>query len=144
MLYLRDYLDAVRVRQALQSDYELAQHLRVTKQHISAMRRSIVLPSDELMVKIAEDGGKDPLLALLCLDYWKTRWGKAKAVRKTLIERFGGTAVALAIGFTALGAPSPTRAAVQSGSAHCILWNRARAPHRRRRACLVPAVTAAA
>lgn len=141
---LRAYLDAARARRGIPSDNQLASALGISRSRVSSLRLGHWLPGDELMAKIAELASEDRELALLRLNYWRARHGAAKATYKRMIERLGYAAGIAAFGFTALGAPSPTRAVVQSESAHCILWNRARAPQRRRRACLVPAVTAAA
>lgn len=108
---LSAYLDRARAAARAPSDYALAQQLGITRQHVSDMRRGLALPGDDLMVRIAELAGEDAERAILLLDYWKARNGAAKAVRKRLVERLGGVTVALALGFTAIGAPSPSRAA---------------------------------
>ena len=110
------YLDRARAVAGLESDYALARALGVTKQHVSDIRRGIALPGDELMLRVAELAGEDQELAVMRLLYWKARHGAAKATYRRIIERLSGATVALALGFSALGAPAPSARAFSDKS----------------------------
>lgn len=122
MTDLNAYLDSARAARGLSSDNQLAKALGLSRQRLSSLRHGHWMPSDETMARVAELAGENVELALLRLNYWRTRNGAARATYRRMIERLGGATVALALGFTALGAPSPSRASVQPDRSQCILW----------------------
>ena len=123
---LNAYMTAARTLQGIPSDNQLATALGITRGRVSSLRHGHWMPSDELMARIAELAGENVELALLRLNYWRTRNGAARATYRRMIERLGGATIALALGFTGLGTPVPARASVQENREQCILWNRRR------------------
>lgn len=104
---LNAYLDSARAARGIPSDNQLARALGVTRGRVSHLRNGHWMPSDELMARIAELAGENVELALLRLNYWRTRNGAARATYRRMIERVAGSSLALMIGFAGLHGASP-------------------------------------
>jgi transcriptional regulator with XRE-family HTH domain len=105
---LSAYLDAAKAARGIPSDNQLASALGLTRGAVSAMRCGRALPGDEIMLHVAELAGENTELALLRLNYWRARFGTAKATYKKMIERLAGAGAAALLGFTVIGGPSPS------------------------------------
>lgn len=123
---LNAYLDAARTAQGHPSDNQLALFLGISRQRLSSLRHGHWMPSDDTMAAIAAAGKQDVGLALLRLNYWRTRNGRARETYKAMLAKAGYAATfALFVGASSI-APSPARAGLveRGASADCILWNR--------------------
>jgi transcriptional regulator with XRE-family HTH domain len=77
---IADLLDAASVKLGYASDYRLAKHLRTSSQNISRWRSGQVVPSNEIIVPLAQLIGIDPRYTIACMvlsrgdsntEYWK-------------------------------------------------------------------------
>jgi len=91
-----DWLDAVKARHGLTSDYQLAQRWQVTRQQISAYRNGREYLSEEAALKAAADLEMAPGYVLACVAGERARMPSARAAWLELATRIG--VVALVIG----------------------------------------------
>ena len=102
---IADLLDAASVQLGYVSDYRLAKELKTSSQNVSRWRNGQVVPSNEIIVPLAQLIGIDPHYAIACMvlakgdsnrDYWERQASsehQAAAIRtvNALLEK---TAVA--------------------------------------------------
>jgi transcriptional regulator with XRE-family HTH domain len=87
-----EFLDAVRARLNLTSDYQLAKALKVTRSQVSYYRSRGDVLSDEMAVKTAELLQIDPAYVLTCMSAERTRSERARRALTTLAKKLSGAA----------------------------------------------------
>ncbi len=90
---LNAYLTAARAARGLSSDNQLARALDLSSTSLHHIRHGRQLPSDETMVRIAETADQDIELALLRLNYWRARHGRARDAYKSMLAKAGAAAI---------------------------------------------------
>jgi hypothetical protein len=106
----REFLDAVKRRHSLTSDYQLAKFLQVSRQRISANLHGGVIINDEAALKVAEALELDSGYVLACLAAERSKTATARAAWLKLAG--AAAAVLAAIAITAEpGALLPTASA---------------------------------
>lgn len=104
-----EYLDALRARLDLPSDYALAKTLGITRQYLSRYRSGSTTFSDETAVKVAELLNIDPAAVLVDMHAERTRSTPAGAIWHALAQRIAAVLfLGIAAGFT--GSPGTASA----------------------------------
>lgn len=136
-----EYLDAAKKAANLPSDYALAARLGVTRGAISSYRTERTVPETLIAVRLAELIGADPMRVVADIELEKAershRDEQASAWRG-ILGKLGGAAagLAMAVGVTAVSAPSPANSSQASDSRGvCVMSN-----GRRRRRTLLAAI----
>ena len=105
------FLDAVKARRGLASDYALAPVLGVTRSAVSRYRQGKDFFSDSAAIRCAELLEIDPAVVIACVHAERAKAAPEKALWESIAERLGGAAAALLLGFAAVSAPPPAAAA---------------------------------
>ncbi len=106
-----EFLDAVKARHALQSDYALAKTLGVTHQMTSGYRAGKVFLGDSTAIKVANLLEIDPAIVIAAVHGERAKRPDEKAVWHAMLERLSGVAATVLIGVTALLPAPPAEAA---------------------------------
>jgi len=116
-----DYLDTLKARHHLPSDYALAKMLDITRSAVSKYRNNKANFDDTTALKVASLLKLDPMIVISDMNVERSKTPEARAVWQDLHKRLTSTAAALLLAFVVvLGAiPSPVFAATLSR--HCIL-----------------------
>lgn len=132
---LSDYLDAAKAARGIPSDNQLASAIGMKRASVSHFRQRRCLPCDETMARLAEIAGLDVGEALLRLNYWRARNGRARDAYKGLLRGAGVAigAAAFAIG-AAIAPMAPARAGLIERSDIRSMYIMERKRVRRRRA----------
>lgn len=130
---VRDYLDAARARHNLSADWKLGITLGVSPQWVAGVRIGTNLPSDTVMLKLAELAGVPPERALLDLNLWRAKSPSVAKVYAEIIQRLGAACVVSAL--LIAGSPSGhartvgeqnvemhSKSVYYHKSAHYLLW----------------------
>lgn len=119
------FLDQVKVRHGLPSDYALATKLGITRAQVSKYRNRGDELGDETALKVAELLDLDPGYVLACMNHQRTKSEAARAAWEQLADlvKRHGVAAALVLFAAAPGlTPTPANAAPLKASAGvCIL-----------------------
>ena len=91
------YLDRAKERAGLKSDRELNRILGCSSIVVSSWRRKMSWPSDDNMVQVAELAGVDPAQALIDLNTWRTKSGKALEAYQRVKTLLASAAICLAL-----------------------------------------------
>ena len=105
------YVEAAIKNSGVTSDRKLAALMNMSPNVVSFWRSRKVLPSDEVMVRLAQVGGIDPFIALLDLNMWRSE-GAAKTTYKKMLEKI----TAAICGLIILGAAGKSEAAVDAST----------------------------
>lgn len=108
-----EFIDGVRERLGLTSDYQLAKALDTSKQTISNYRTGKSHFDDAMVLKVAELLEMDTGYVLLCTHAERAKKDDEKRAWQTIIERLGGVAAGVFLAVGLAGAPSPSHAASQ-------------------------------
>jgi hypothetical protein len=100
MRKIQDYLDAAIEKQELGSDRQLSLLMDISQSSVTFWRTGKSLPSDKLMVQLAELAGITPEQALLELSYWKADAEEVKSVYRSLMQKTAGALAALLFAFS--------------------------------------------
>lgn len=92
-----DYLDALRVRLAVPSDYALAEKLDMSKQHIHKFRKMHGSFSEEMSLRVADILEIDPAEIILAMHYQREKNAAAKQVWERIYKSMTAVAAVLAI-----------------------------------------------
>ena len=92
-----DFLDSMKARHGLTSDYQLAKHLKIRPNRISNYRQGVSLFDEETCLLIAADLKLDPGYVFACIAAERANKPEVKAAWKHTAEILGGLAAALAI-----------------------------------------------
>lgn len=94
---IQDYLDAAKSRGNLSADWKLAILLGVSPQWAAGVRIGTNLPSDTVMLKLADLAGVPPERALLDLNLWRAKSPSVAKVYAGIIQRLGAASIACAL-----------------------------------------------
>lgn len=86
-----EYLDLVRVKLHLPSDYALQKPLGVTKQAISKLRNGRDSLSDAMVLRISEICQLDPLRVLLDMHVERAKTPEIRAAWESTLEKISGS-----------------------------------------------------
>lgn len=115
MLNIDDYMDVAKKRQGFTSNRQLSATLGLNPNSASHFVTRRAWPSDEVMVKLAELAGLDPLQALIDLNLWRQQSPQVRniyaSLSKIVSEARKGTAAIIIAGSLTLISPSETKAA---------------------------------
>jgi transcriptional regulator with XRE-family HTH domain len=126
------YLDELRAKLDLPSDYAVANLLGVTRAAVSKWRQGRTTFDDLTACRVADALGVDPMEIIAAANFERADNERARAVWQTMWGKAAGT-IALSLTACAVGAlavvPSPVRASEQASSAILyIMSNRRRGP----------------
>jgi predicted transcriptional regulator len=126
------YLDAVKDRLDLPSDYALAKALGVTRAAVSSYRVGRSMPDDLVCARIAAVIGVEPMEVIAAINYQRAKSDDARSLWESIWGKAAG-AIALNLIVCAVGslavAPTPANASEQARSAILyIMSNRRRGP----------------
>ena len=107
-----DFLDAVKARHSLPSDYSLAPLLGITKQEVSKLRNRKAFLGDQTALRVAELLEIDPAEVLSAVHAERAKNPKEKAAWASMFERLTSAAACAVLGL-ALAAPAPTAQAAE-------------------------------
>jgi len=101
---ISEYLDAARNNSKIQSDYALSKKMALSREYISQLRHGKSLPSDAVMLQLAELAGRVKEIALLDLAAMRASSEDARRVYVNLKKRITSAVVLLfmAASFTML------------------------------------------
>ncbi|MBL1277462.1 MAG: hypothetical protein COB30_015380 [Ectothiorhodospiraceae bacterium] len=116
-----DYLDALKTRHSLASDYALAKFWGCDKQHISRYRKKGQTFDDTTALKVAKWLEMEPTKILLDMHAERSTLPEAKAAFERLSESLTGIAAAILLGFVVILGSIPAPVAAASKGAFCIL-----------------------
>jgi hypothetical protein len=115
-----DFLDAIKSRHGVPSDYALAKLLGVTHQTISKYRVGKDFLGDSMAIQVAKLLEVDTAVILAAVHCERAKKPDEKAAWSAMLEKLGGIAAALFIGIGGMSAPAPAQAAPTSQSAGTI------------------------
>lgn len=92
-----EFLDAIKAKHRLKSDYELSKLLECTRGAISSYRTGRTFLDEEMACKVAADLGIDAGYVLACIASERARKPEVKAAWKHTAEMLYGLAAALAL-----------------------------------------------
>lgn len=93
-----EFLDALKARHSVQSDYALAKMLGVTHQSASAWRKGRVFFDDSTAIQVGKLLEIDPAYVVACVHAERAKKDDEKAVWREIMEKFGGVAATVVIG----------------------------------------------
>lgn len=104
-----NYLDALKARHSLTSDYQIAKKLRMTSASISRYRLNKTTFDDSTALLVAELLEIDPLIVIADMNAIRSKTPETRAVWKELHDRLTGAAAAVLLGFVVImgSAPAP-------------------------------------
>jgi hypothetical protein len=94
---VNDYLDAAKSRLGVKADWKLAIELGMSPAWACRVRAGKDLPSDGVMVRIAELANVDPTRAILDLQLWRARDPRVSEIYSSIIQRLGAACIAFAL-----------------------------------------------
>lgn len=109
-----EFLDAIKARYNLPSDYALAPYLGVTRSSVSRLRNKQDFLGDSTALRVAELLDLDPGVVAAAAHAERARQPAEKAMWEDVWKKLGGLAATVAIGVGLVGAPSPTQASESS------------------------------
>lgn len=104
-----DFLDAVKARHALPSDYSLAPVLGITRAEVSRLRNRKSALGDSTALQVAKLLDIDPAQVIASAHAERAKHPEEKAVWQSITERLAGLAVCVLIG-VALFSTAPSEA----------------------------------
>ena len=122
-----DFLDSIRQRNGLPSDYAVAKALSLPTSMVSKYRHNKGGFSDELCPKIAELSGFDPGYVLASMHEWRAQSDEARSAWADLARRLAPAGLAMLFLWVLLPGASDALAAVASCGPLCIMSNAAAA-----------------
>lgn len=105
-----DFLDAIKARHGLQSDYALAAKLGMTLAAISKYRNRKDPMGDSTAIKVAELLEIDPAIVTAAAHLERAKKDDEKAVWNSILEKLGGLAALVLLGIGGLTAAPPAQA----------------------------------
>lgn len=116
-----DFLDAVKAKRGLASDYALAKLLGITTSGVSAYRTKRTFLGDSQAIHVAELLEMDPAIILAAVHAERAKTEPEKAVWRHVFEKLGGLAACALLGIALLTLPAQPAQAAAGGAALCIL-----------------------
>lgn len=126
-----DYLDAVKARLDLPSDYAAAKALGVTPSAVSKYRLGRAHFDDDICVRVAGILDIDVLQVIATVNYERARTESSRALWSGLLEKLSGVAVGVALAVGLVSDPLPANASNHAGERETVHYVKSR---RRRRA----------
>ena len=112
----QQYLDEIKERLGVESDYALAKALGMTRASVSSYRCGRTFPDDMACAKIAEILGCEPMEVIAATNYQRSKTDDARALWESIWGKAAG-AIALSLTACAVGlSVAPTSKAAESGS----------------------------
>lgn len=105
-----DFLDAVKARHSLPSDYALAAKLGVTRAAISKFRIRKDPMGDSTAIQVAKLLELDPAVIIAAVHCERAKKPDEKAVWAAMLEKLGGLAALVLLGIGGLTAAPPAQA----------------------------------
>ena len=102
-----EFLDALKAKTGAASDYAIAPILGVTKGAVSLWRNHKGFFDDSTAIRVSKLLEIDPAYVVACVHSERAKGDDQKAVWREIMEKFGGVAASVVIGFTACALPSP-------------------------------------
>ena len=112
-----EFLDELKAKYGLKSDYAIAKMLGCGNSRISNYRSKRSTLGDDEAIEIAEKLGISPAYVLACVHFERANSDPQKAVWRNIMEKFGGIAAALFMGLgvvLVMGFESPNDALLLS------------------------------
>lgn len=116
-----DYLDAIKERHRLPSDYAAAKLLGVTRSAASKYRHGLSAFDDDVCGRAAELLDCDPEEVLIAAQIERAKDDNTRAVWARLAKKCGYAAGIVAMTAGLSGAPAPAQASILSSPAVCIM-----------------------
>lgn len=120
------YLDEMKDRLGVESDYALAKALGMTRAAVSKYRTGYSMPDDLACAKIAEVLGVEPMEVIAAINYQRSKTDDARRLWESIWGKAAG-AIALSLSVAVVGAlavaPSQVRASEQARSATLYLMS---------------------
>ncbi|MBZ0105543.1 MAG: hypothetical protein K8H84_07910 [Sulfuricella denitrificans] len=116
-----DFLDAVKAKHGLVSDYALAKELGVRQSCIGNYRAKRSYLDDLMAVKVAEALEIDPMYVIASANAERSKKAEEKKVWTDILEKLGGLAASVVIGLALTALPSPSAYAAAAQLQNCIL-----------------------
>lgn len=102
-----EFLDAVKAKHGLASDYALSKELGVKPSCISNYRSNRSYLDDLMAVKVAEALEIDPLYVIASANAERSKKDSERKVWTDILERLGGLAASVVIGLALSALPAP-------------------------------------
>lgn len=102
-----EFLDAVKAKHGLISDYALCKKLEVSSSRIGHYRKNRSVFDDLLAVKVANLLEIDPLYVIAAVHAESAKKESEKKVWTDILERLGGLAASVVIGLSLSALPAP-------------------------------------
>lgn len=107
-----DFLDAVKSKHGLASDYALASVLGITRSSVSKFRVGKDFLGDSTAIRVAQLLEMDPAKIIASVHFERAKKDDERAAWASILEKLGGVAAALVLGVGLIGLPCPAEAAV--------------------------------
>lgn len=104
------FLDAIKTRHSLPSDYALAKALGITHQMVSGYRAGKVFLGDSTAIQVGKLLEIDPAIVTAAAHLERAKKDDEKAVWNSILEKLGGLAALVLIGIGGLTAAPPAQA----------------------------------
>lgn len=105
-----DFLDAIKARHGLPSDYALAAKIGITRSSVSRLRNHKDTLGDSTAIKVAELLEIDAGYVAACAHAERAKRADEKALWQSIMQKLGSAAALVLIGIGGLSAPSPAQA----------------------------------
>lgn len=103
MFSIAVWLDSVKAKAGIESDYRLAKVIRKNQTTISNYRTGRSLPDEEIVIELCELSGEDPGLLLARINEARAKDDKARAMWHSIAQRLqGGAASVLGLVLSAI------------------------------------------
>ena len=123
------FLDAIKSRYNLPSDYAAAGKLGITRSAVSSYRKGKSFFDDHTALTVATLLEIDPGIVLACAHAERARNDAERSAWTSILEKLGGVAASVLIGLGGLSAPAPVQASQDVGvPSMYIMSNHARYP----------------
>jgi predicted transcriptional regulator len=106
-----DFLEALKARYQLVSDYSIAKLLGVTRACVSSYRNNKSFFDDSTAIHAAKLLEIDPAYVVACVHSERAKSDDQKAVWREIMEKFGGVAASVVIGLAVTALPAPNACA---------------------------------
>lgn len=116
-----DFLNAVKARHGIESDYALAKKIGITRAAVSSYRNRKSLLDDSTALKVANLLEIDPAIVLASVHAERAKKPEERRVWEAIIQKLGGAAAIVLIGIGAISAPAPAHASAADQTVQCVL-----------------------
>lgn len=121
-----EFLDAIKAKHGIPSDYALAKRMGMRQQTVSKYRLGHEYLGDSAALKVAELLDIDAAYVVACVHRERAKKSDEKQVWETIIEKLGGLAASVVLGLAAITLPMPEAHAASVGAIqhdiHCELY----------------------